>query len=290
MFERSRVGVVSVVLGCAVLSAAACGSTKKKSTYAAGEGGEGGETPVAAAGSAVEPQGGAAGANAQPEAGQGGTPDAAGAAGTPNQGGSAGIAGAPACTPAGSVTSVSIKPNEAPEPACRGARILASFTGTTDTNFTCCGVSNSAQPYAVTVTGERTQAAGDDLLLLVPADAPLGVTSVSTTCSSGPVTPTIEFEVIDKLPPVVSSVDASIFADGTLQITGQNLQDVSQVTAIPVSGVGDLANCFYGDNISATSISCVFDGITPGDYYIAVQQGGCGYAVNTPKVTIKPVL
>ena len=64
---------------------------------------------------------------------------------------------------------------------------------------------------------------------------------------------------------------------------------MSQITAIPVSGVGGLANCFYGDNISATSISCVFDGITPGDYYIAVDQGGCGHAVHTRKVTIEPV-
>ncbi len=61
------------------------------------------------------------------------------------------------------------------------------------------------------------------------------------------------------------------------------------MSAIPASGVGDLANCFYGDNISATSMSCVFDGISPGDYYLAVGQGGRSHAVNTPTVAIEPV-
>ena len=283
-----RVGVVSIVLGCAVLSAVACSSTEKKSTFFPGEAGAAGALEAGAAG-AGQPAGGSAGSPAEPEAGQGGTAGAD-SAGAPSSLAGSGGAGPLACAPAGSVTSIAIMPSGTPESACRGARILTTFTGTTDTNFTCCGVSNSAQPYAVTVTGERTQAAGDDLLVQVPANAPLGVTSITMTCSSGPVTPTVDFDVIDKAPPVVSNVDASIFADGTLTITGENLQGVSQVTAIPVSGVGDLANCFYGSNISATSISCVFDGVAPGDYYIAVEEANCGYAVNTPMVTIKPVL
>jgi hypothetical protein len=31
-----------------------------------------------------------------------------------------------------------------------------------------------------------------------------------------------------------------------------------------------------------------FDGIEAGDYLIVVQEQDCGYAVNAPRVTIKP--
>ncbi|HEY1534217.1 MAG TPA: hypothetical protein VGF76_09365, partial [Polyangiaceae bacterium] len=175
MSLRLRHGVVSgLLVGSAFLAAAGCSSDNKKAVRFVGEAGASGEAGAAEpASSGGAAQGGAAGgATAASEAGQGGAAEAgaAGAAGTGGSeagGASAGTSGggasasagtgggsagaAATCQPTGNASDVSLIADEVTQKVCRGAAVLNSFTGDTDSTFTCCGMGDAG--YSVDISG-----------------------------------------------------------------------------------------------------------------------------------------
>jgi hypothetical protein len=64
------------------------------------------------------------------------------------------------------------------------------------------------------------------------------------------------------------------------------------VNAVPVGTLATAggSNCAINQTtLDDNSLSCDFDGITSGDYLVAVQEDNCGFAVNTPKFTVPVV-
>ena len=307
--------VLGLLVGSACLAAVGCSSDKNKQVRYVGEAGAGGEAgasvPAADAGAPPEATGATGGASAPSEAGQGGAPEAAagaageagalsaaGTGGVVASGGSAGSSGAvasggsggaiTACQPSGDAYSVALDTpvGDAPK-ACRGAVVTNGFTGTADKSFTCCGTADVG--YSVGVTGRGNGDGGGQVALIVPADAPLGAQSVSLTCAPGPVKYSVDINVTATLAPVVTGV---VYNNGALTVSGVHLTGVTAVNAV-LAGTLTFAggsNCFINQsNLTDTSLSCAFDGISPGDYLVALEQADCGFAVNTPKFTV-PVI
>jgi hypothetical protein len=213
-----------------------------------------------------------------------------GAAGAPEAGGpEAGAGGEPAgtvaCMPTGTTDVLTFQQDGALT-VCRGARIESNFTASTgDQAFTCCGVSDGATPYAVELLGTTIEGGGK-VSLVVPDDAPSGPQSISATCSSGATSNALAIDVSDTLLPVVTGLASStISASDTLVIEGMNLAQVTRVQVRPVDGTGN-RDCFIGGDSTDTSISCAFDGVDVGDYYVFVEESECGFAVNMPTLTI----
>jgi hypothetical protein len=145
--------------------------------------------------------------------------------------------------------------------------------------------------YSVDISGVTNGDGGGSVSMIVPAAAPLGAQSVTLTCAPGPVKYSFDVIVTDTLAPVVTGADSAIFGDEVLHITGSNLSGVSTVNAVPADPAATISgsNCFFNTgDVTDSELSCSFDGIEPGDYLIVVQEQDCGYAVNAPKVTIKP--
>jgi hypothetical protein len=126
------------------------------------------------------------------------------------------------------------------------------------------------------------------LSFVVPSDAPLGAQSLTVTCSSGATNNTFNVLVTDTPAPVVTDLLHSSIASGdTLVIEGSNLDQVSRVVAVSLDH-SKTAGCFIDSNAStADSISCAFDSIDLGDYSVVVESN-CGYAANSPVLSIVP--
>jgi hypothetical protein len=286
-----------LLVGSAALLGVGCSddSGSKKRGGTSGEAGEAGEPAVGGGNGG----GGAGGHGGMPAvAGEGGTPSEAGQGGAPTlaEAGAAGASiaeagaagagplGPDSCTPSGNVGPVTLPGT--PITVCRAARVESGFTSNSgDPSFGCCGVSDTSRPYGVAVSGISSDGGGQ-LSFVVPADAPLGAQSVKVTCSSGQATNSFQVVVTDTPAPVVTGLDSSfIFGGDTLVINGSNLGQVSRVVAVPV-GAGQAADCAVDSAAStASSISCVLDALD-GDYTVVVEQSDCGFAVNTPVVTV----
>ena len=247
-----------------------------------------------AAGAAVVP-GEAAGSAGQAEAGTGGAAgavasSAAGAAGSGDTAGASG-AGAPACLPTGSVTDLSVGLDGFLK-VCRGARAVANFIATApDPSFTCCGVANvpwhdTVISYDVTLQGLSNGDAGGGVQFVVPEVTPLGEQTITLTCAPGPSN-TFGIEVMPTLPPVVTGADSSVFELDPVHITGTNLLGVTEVTAVPVDGNWSMTSCYVNGQNTDTSVTCNFDGVNPGRYYLYVGERDCGYALNAPILEVK---
>jgi len=285
-----------LLVGSAALLGVGCSddSGSKKRGGTAGEAGEAGESVGGAGGT-----GGAAGhggtmavageGGVRSEAGQGGAPSlgeagAAGASVAEAGAAGAGPLGPGACVPTGNVSAVTLPGT--PISVCRAARVESGFTASTgDPTFGCCGVSDTSQPYSVSLSGISGDGGGQ-LSFVVPADAPLGAQSVTVTCSSGQATNAFQVLVTDTPAPVVTGLESSlIFVGDTLVIQGSDLGQVTRVVAVPV-GAGQATDCIVDSAAStADSISCVFNGAA-GDYTVVVEQPDCGFAVNTPALTV----
>jgi hypothetical protein len=307
MSSRLRAACLAgLFVGCAAVSFVGCSSddSKKRAGIPVGEGGEAGEH--AAGGTAgTGGKGGTGGAVTTPEGGEGGTPTVGGEAGQGGApvGGGAGApeAGAPAggesgatgagplaCTPTGDTSPVTL-PTEFSLTACRGAQVSVGFTASNgDPTFTCCGLSNAATPYSVTLSG-TTGDGGGKISFVVPDDAPFGDQNITATCSSGDVTNSIGLSVSeDTLPVVTDLANSTMYSSDTLVIDGSHLDQVSRVRAVSVDDSSYERECAIdGPDSTADSISCSFDGVAAGDYYILVEQDNCGSAVNLPVLTIQ---
>jgi len=291
-----NVSAVGLVTGCAWLLAIGCGSSNKKkagpgedSAGAAGaagsseltpQGGAAGSSPVesnaGAAGQGDSGAGGAAGAAGQSAAGAAGSLDSAGAGGE----------GSLACLPQGNVTGLTVGTDGFLK-VCRGARALASFSATVpDRSFTCCGASDSAPEYEVTLGGLSNGEGGGELQFVVPKAAPLGEQAITLTCSPGPAS-TFDIEVVDTLPPLVTGADTSVFPSDDVHITGSHLLGVTEVVAVPVDGSWSRTSCYITGDSSDTSVICNFDGVNPGSYYLYVGETDCGYALEAPILEVK---
>jgi hypothetical protein len=294
-----------LLIGCAAALGTGCSddNTKKKAG-SAGEAGEAGEAGQAASGAGGK--GGAGSGGMTPVAGEGGLPSEAGQGGAaPGMAGAAGAAeagatsseggagGAPgfACTPSGTVTGVTFV-SEGAQTVCRGARIQASFNANDALGrFLCCGVSDTTTPYGVELKGvTNIEATFGVISLIVPTDAPLGPQSISATCSDGPATNTLDIDVSDATVPVVTEISPVTFSSNqTITLTGEHLDQVSQVFAVPDDPSNSSAECFISAEATSGSLSCSFDGIAPGQYKIVATENNCGAAVNWPNLTVTPV-
>jgi hypothetical protein len=126
----------------------------------------------------------------------------------------------------------------------------------------------------------------------MPADAPLGAQSITATCSDGPATNTIDLVVTDTAVPVVTELSpVSIFENSnqTLTLTGEHLDQLSGVIAVPDDGSNTTAQCFISSETTSTSLSCNFDGIAPGSYKLVAFENNCGSPVNWPSLTVTPL-
>jgi hypothetical protein len=310
--------IAGLLVGCAAVVGVGCSSDSAKKVVhtpvgGAGEGGEAGEAAGGASGGhggsgGATPAGGEAGA--QSEAGQGGAavgaagaeaagapaggaPDisVAGAAGEPGAAGEAG-AGPVACVPSGTTYGVNIDP-ENQQTVCRGAFVTVNINASdSDTNFTCCGVSNSVPSYAIEVDG--TSSTPSLFSFQVPGDAPLGEQSITATCSSGVATNTVDLNVVNTPLPALHSLEQTLIYSGdTVIINGSNFDPASdRLTAVSVTDPSNTSECFIDTTASASdSISCGFDGISAGTYTIVLQQSDCGYVTNnTLTLTIQQSL
>jgi len=298
MVARVRLACFAgLLLGCAALFGVGCSddSSSKKRGDTAGEAGEAGEPAGGAGGTG----GGASGHGGMPAvAGEGGTPSEAGQGGAPilTEAGAAGAsvseagaAGAGPLGPGSCMPSGDTSPLTLPGTAisvCRAARVESGFTASTgDPTFGCCGLSDTTQPYSVSLSGVSGDGGGQ-LSFVVPADAPLGAQSITVTCSSGAATDPFKVLVTDTPAPVVTGLELSMIFEGdTLVIQGSNLGQVTRVVAVPV-GAGQTTDCIVDSGAStADSISCAFNG-PAGDYTVLVEQSDCGFAVNTPALTV----
>jgi hypothetical protein len=301
--------IAGLLVGCAAVVGVGCSSDSAKKVVhtPVGEAGAGGEAGEAAGGASgghggsggsggATPVGGEGGA--QSEAGQGGAP--IGAAGAPAGGapdtsvagaaGESSVAGAggegtAACAPTGTTYGINIDP-ENQQTVCRGARVFANATAVdADPIYTCCGVSDATVPYGVDVTGAADLG---QIAFTVPIDAPTGSQSITVTCTSS-VTNTFDVTVSATLAPKVTGVENSLlYGSDTVVINGSNFDPTSdRVTAVPTSGTGNSSECFVGTDSTSTSLSCAFDGIDPGEYYLVVQRNDCGYAVDRATITIQ---
>jgi hypothetical protein len=299
MVARARLACFAgLLVGCAAVLGVGCSddSGSKKRGGTAGEAGEGGEAEGGTGGGASG-SGGKSGSGGLPavageggapsEAGQGGAPTLAeaGAAGASEAGAAgAGPLGPGSCMPSGNVAPVTLPGT--PITVCRAARVESGFTASTgDPTFACCGVSDTTQPYGVSLSGVSGDGGGQ-LSFVVPADAPLGAQAVTVTCSSGKATNPFQVLVTDTPAPVVTGLQSSlIFVGDTLVIQGSDLGQVTRVVLVPV-GAGQTSDCIVDSAASTVdSISCVFNGAA-GDYTVVVEQSDCGLAVNTPALTV----
>jgi len=299
MSSRLRlVCFAGLLISCAAALATGCSDdSSKKKVGSAGEAGEAGEAGQAATGAGGQAGAGSGGMNpvageggVPSEAGQGGVPTgAAGAAGAAGASGELGAGGAFAfdCSPVGAATNVSFSSEGLT--VCRGARITMRFSASaSDPTFSCCGLSDTAAPYGVVIDGLTDfDSSSGDASLIVPPDAPLGSQSIQALCSGGAAVNTIPFSVSATAAPVVTElVPNMIFPNGTLGISGEHLDQVSNVFAIATDGSISVP-CNFVSAPTATSISCNFNGIELGDYNIVVTQNGCGSALNTPVLTVR---
>lgn len=308
----SRIGavcLVGLVVGCAAAIGSGCSDDNSKKVPFGNEGGEAGEATGGKAGTGgkggsagkggsgiITPEGGAAGETPVGEAGQGGGAPvgeggAAGAAvgGAPS--GEGGAAGALAmCVPTGTTTSLNLN-GDNQQKACRGAIVSVNFNANdaSDT-FTCCGMGGfNVEMQGVTINSG--DGAFGDLAFVVPADAPLGLSNLTTTCAGGDSSRTFDVDVTDTLPPNVQGLEEStINTNDPLMVDGSNLSGVTRIDAIATDGVNNNYQCFFDSSDAGANdldITCTFDGIQPGTYAILVQQADCGAAVNQPELTVR---
>ena len=295
-------GFAGLFLGGAALLGVACSSDSDPNFTPGSEGGaagEAGEAPAAgSAGSAGSDDTGAGGTVSGDQAGAPG----AGSAGVPEAGASSTSAGAGgesepgtagagplACAPTG-YTGPAAFPGKLTVPtdiefkACRGGSArLFTAANNTDPTFTCCGKANEID-HSVELSGAKFGANGVLLALPVPEDVPSGEVRFDVTCSSG-FAGTLKILVKEGAPPVVTGLAASaIFANDTLVVNGTDLGTVTSVSALS----GNQAFTCAVDTQSATSISCHFADIPPGNYAIELHDDDCGSANERPALTIKP--
>jgi hypothetical protein len=303
--------IAGLLVGCAAVIGVGCSSdTAKKVTHTpvgeAGAAGEAGEASGGRGGSGgssgkggATPAGGEAGA--QSEAGQGGAaagapaggaPDVsvAGAAGESSAAG-AGGEGPLACAPSGTTYGVNIDPENL-QTVCRGAQVIVNIDASdSDASFTCCGVSNTAPSYALPVDG--VTGGSSFFSFVVPTQAPLGVQSITATCTSGEANNTLDVNVVNTPAPAVDGLAQTLLSSGdAVVIYGSNFDPASdQITAVLDADPSSTSQCYVDTTAStSTSITCNFDGINAGDYTIVLQQSNCGYAIHTPALTIQQSL
>ncbi len=288
---------VGVAVGCSSneVTVTTIGSAGKS-----GGGGEAGTADKGGSGGAGARSGGPnaeAGASAEAGAGtggssgaSGGTGGAAGAAGADESGGQAGD-GALGCVPSGANKNLLVSgTGSTPLTVCRGALMNASVVGkdntaTADAHFTCCATSDTATPYTVAVAAETTVPTAIGLLWFpIPADAPLGVQSLTFTCSGGVLNDQpFQVNVQNGTVPVVTNV----VGDTTgLDITGTGLDGEGDIRLVDAN-VGQYTCDVYARG--ATEVKCQFTQFTPpaGSYTLTVLRNGCGFAVNQPTVVLK---
>jgi len=282
-----RVGLLALFTGCAVMLAVGCGSDAKKTA----------QTPDDSAGAAgaagspdVTPEGGSAGSTVVPNdagaAGQaeGGTAGDA-SAGAAGDGAGAGGDGPLACAPDGTAVGVEVSKDGFLK-VCRGALALADFSASeSEATFTCCGTSDTTEPYAVAVDGWTNHDAGGLLAFAVPEGAPSGEQSITLACSE-PASNTFDIEVTETLAPVVTSAEPSIGPYDNLHITGTHLASVDRIIAYPVEGISTGISCGIVGDSTDTSVTCNFDGLNAGNYLLFVGLTDCGYAQNVLNLTI----
>ncbi|HWZ87515.1 MAG TPA: IPT/TIG domain-containing protein [Polyangiaceae bacterium] len=294
-----------VFVGCGVLLAIGCSDSSNKKLVHGNQAGEGGAAGEAAGGTSpgtggkvIAPEGGAGGEVSPGAAGEGGAPSvgAAGQPGTAGEGGAVAEGGAsgagPACASGLADGVILNTPNT--QKACRGAIVTAGFSATNAADlFTCCGLSDGSAPYSVDIQGLTNGREGDSfgyLTIVVPALAPFGVNHIAATCSGGLATNTFDIDVQSTALPVVSGLQSSQISSGDmLQINGSNLDLVTLIQAVSVDGNNSSPTCAIQTQ-ATDSVTCSFDGISPGDYNIVVQQNDCGTAINQPLLTVQQAL
>lgn len=288
-----------VFVACGVLLAVGCSDSSNKKVVRGNQAGEGGAAGEAAGGTSS----GTGGMIVAPEGGAGGEVSAAGEGGAPpvgaaGQGGAAGegvvaeggAAGAGPVCATGVADGVTL--GGSVQKVCRGAIVTASFTATTaDDLFTCCGLSDGVAPYAVDIGGKTTGREGDaygNVAVAVPAFAPFGVSHITATCTGGPATNTIDVDVQEGTLPSVDGFQTNpITSSDTLTINGSNLGLVTTITAVSVDGNNSNVDCVIDTQQQFDdAVSCTLSDISPGDYYIKVEQADCGAAVNLPVLTV----
>ncbi len=290
--------LLGAALACGL--AFACGSDDGKKVADAGEAGAAGSPEAGApgvGGGDTEGPAGAAGDAPVGGGGEGGTAGAgvaAGAAGAEagGAGGQAGegAGGAPVneCVTEGSVTAMTINP----EPiyyVCPGGLLQVPFSAEgADDSFTCCGVSTSNKPFYQSVEGEYESYRGNVLEMLVPEDAPLGYYAMQLTCAGTSNEVAFAVQVNEGAVPVVHSISAVITPNGNMEIDGENLSDVTYVSARRLS-TGVWHECLFDEQDKTnTSITCNFGGdivvsTSNDDYYIIeVYSQNCGHAADPP--------
>ncbi len=293
-------------VGGVFVLASGCGSDDGKKAVKAEEAGAAGQSdggaPNSSGGSVSSPSGapGAAGVDAG-RAGAVGT--AEGGAADVGAGGVAaageagqGAGGAPTvneCAMDGNVTDLALL-TEPIYQGCRGAVVHVPFDATDSTaTFTCCGTSTSKPSYDALLQGLSNFDGGGDLLLPVPAEAPLGSYAMNVACPAQMGGQAFALEINDLAAPVVTDATTSMFPMDPLVITGENLGGVTAITAVKHDGSA-IAFCnIDAASRTATSVTCSFDSIAPskdaGDLYeldIASEQ--CGSAANRPSLLVTP--
>jgi len=303
MSSRSRfLGLVSLVVGSAFVLGTACSSddNKKKVPYSP-EAGAAGEVETGG-----KPNGGSGGSGGStPQAGQGGALEEAGAGGMLPVGGGAGEGGAApigaageggaggmlaACTTSGSAVGVVQGAGGGTVTVCRGARIALPFSATSaDTSFTCCATSTTLTLPEPSVVGVGSvEGPFGNLLLLLPESAEYGTQTLSIACGTSTASD-FTFDVTDaQSAPVITGTDGPVSAGNGLTISGQNLTGVSNIALVDTVA-GTSYTCSI-ETQQTDSILCYTDsGTPPGDYSLVVQANNCGFAVDSPTVTVNPV-
>lgn len=274
-----KTGLIVLAAAGLFVFAPGCGSSDvKKNVMVPGDAGAAGMEETA---------GGAAGASEPGSAGEAGEAALGGAAGAIGTAGAAGEAGAGgdlplACVPSGDVTDPTLE-TEISYKVCKGAGLGVKLSFNVDSSadtFTCCGVSNTAAPYALALDVISNGDDGGNLFLEVPADAPTGTQVIDVACSSGPVTNGIVLNVTDTPVPHVLSVTKSLHPNDTMTVSGMNLDGVTQASA--VSAAGDVYPCIApAESANINTFVCSLAGNTPAGsgYTLVVYQEDCGYAV-----------
>lgn len=299
-------GALLVCGGGVFVLASGCGSDDGKKAVKAEEAGAAGQSdggaPPSSGGSMSSPSGapGAAGADAG-QAGALGSADGgvggvgAGGVGAAGEAGQ-GAGGAPLvneCTMDGTVTDLALL-TEPIYQGCRGAVVHVPFDASDSTaTFTCCGTSTSEPSYDALLQGLSNFDGGGDLLLPVPADAPLGSYAMNVACPTQVGGQAFALEINDLAAPIVTDATASMFPKDPLVITGENLDGVTAITAVKLDG-SSIAFC----NIDAasrttTSVTCTFNAITPSQdaadlYELDIASEQCGSAANRPSLLVTP--
>lgn len=280
-----NLGLPALLASCAVMMAVGCGSSAKKNAVRPVDGDSG------AAGAEPAPsEGGAAGAMPEPgAAGEGGASGDAGASGAAGEGGESGGPGGVvnACVTAGSTTKIQYAVDGSVS-VCPGARlILPIAAGEATPEFTCCAVTDTQQSLAI--SGRMISDTGDGYLdFIVPVNVPVGDRVVDVACAGGVAQDQIVLTVKNGEAPFVKSADESIHQGDPLHITGTHLSDVDRVLIVPTDASAAATTCYVqSDEVTDTSVTCNFDGVSIGEYEVVVLDG-CGAALVKPKLTILP--